>query len=61
MILLEDDHPFSNDESVKIMNNNDFEEIRPMVKGLRDEKNHLKGQLKYIRMEIGEQEHLLVI
>ncbi len=55
MILLEDDQPFTSDESVKIMNNDDFEEIRRMVKGLKNDKNHLKGPLKDLKMEINEQ------
>jgi DNA integrity scanning protein DisA with diadenylate cyclase activity len=56
MILLEDDQPFENHESVKIICKSDFEEIRSMVKGLGDDKNHLKCQVEDLKMEVGEQE-----
>ena len=46
VITLDDNNPFQPDQQVKIMSNEDFEDIRKMVKQLRDEKNEQQKQLQ---------------
>lgn len=46
IITLDDNNPFQPDQQVKIMSNEDFEDIRKMVKQLRDEKDELQKQLQ---------------
>jgi sulfite reductase alpha subunit-like flavoprotein len=54
-IILDDNHQYTDDESVKIICNNDFEEIRRMIKGLKNDSNDLMVEFNGIKMEINEQ------
>jgi sulfite reductase alpha subunit-like flavoprotein len=53
-IILDDNHQYTDDESVKIICNNDFEEIRRMIKGLKNDSNDLMVEFNGIKMEINE-------
>ena len=50
-IILDDNQQYTNDESVKIICNNDFEEIRRMIKGLKNDSNDLMVEFNGIKME----------
>jgi hypothetical protein len=52
IILDEDQQCIDNDS--KIVCNNDFEEIRNIIKGFKNEDNHLMVELKDLKMEINE-------
>lgn len=45
IITLDDNNPFQPDQCVKIMSDEDFEDIRIMVKQLRDEKKEQQKQI----------------
>lgn len=52
LIILDDDQPFQNDAIVKIIDENDFEEIKNLLKKLTEDKSLLKNQLKDLKMEL---------
>jgi DUF1365 family protein len=54
-IIVDNDQLCNDDESVKMICNNDFEEIRRIIKGLKNDNNDLMVELKGIKMEINEQ------
>ena len=64
-IILDDNHQYTDDESVKIICNNDFEEIRRIIKELKndddDDDDDLMVELNGIKMEITEQKAFFII
>jgi FtsZ-interacting cell division protein YlmF len=54
-IILDDNQLCTEDESVKIICNNDFEEIRRIIKELKNDDDDLMVDLNDIKMEITEQ------
>lgn len=59
LIVLEDDQPFDPDAKVKIITENDFEEIKNMLKQLTEDKSLLKRQLKDLKKEIKEKDVMI--
>lgn len=49
IITLDDNNPFQPDQSVKIMSTEDFEDIRRMVKQLRDKKKEQKEEINQLK------------
>ena len=55
-IIFDDDQKFTDDESVQIICNSDFEEIKRVIKGLKNDVNHFNIELNDIKMEYNEQQ-----
>jgi hypothetical protein len=49
MILLDDEHPFHNDEPVQVVSREDFLQLQKRAKELRDDKQDLEHQLEVIK------------
>ena len=53
-IILDNNQQYTDEESVKIICNNDFEEIRHIIHELKNDNNDLMVELKGIKMELSE-------
>ena len=54
-LILDDDQQFIKQEPIRTISNNDLEEIRHIIKALKNDNNNLFVELKDMKMEIKEQ------
>ena len=50
ILMLDENTPFGKDEHVKIMSKTDFENLREMIKSLKNERNGFKEQVRNLEI-----------